>query len=322
MREKTDWCYPTDRPLGGESVGLSRRKHDAHNLGTRIPSSKVRGDGCGRLGVQSGQRAGAENSAVRAEHTARGRTHWRIRRRDECRGSSGARQRQCAVSGEEIRRCARAVPHRRAAGARRPGAVLRDLHGCGSDGQQTAPGLGAGRLTRPRNDSAGGPARPGRQCAQVAGRSLSFIATGTVGVQRAAGFPRYIPVPLKSKGEPMRPRTAIAAIATMTIGVAYAGNFAAAATRQPEPTGKAPYEENCRKCHGVRGIPPKAIKAKYPKIATFNEGFFDKRSGDSVVTILTKGKNQDMTSFKGKLSVAQMVAVAAYIRSFDEKAKK
>jgi mono/diheme cytochrome c family protein len=120
----------------------------------------------------------------------------------------------------------------------------------------------------------------------------------------------------------MRPRTAIAAIATLTIGVAYAGNFAAAATRQPDPPGKAPYEENCRKCHGVRGIAPKAMKTKFPKIATFNEEFFNKRSGDSVVTILMKGKNQDMTSFKGKLSTAQMVSVAAYIRSFDEKAKK
>ena len=119
----------------------------------------------------------------------------------------------------------------------------------------------------------------------------------------------------------MRPRIAIAAVATMTIGVAYAGNFAAAATRQPEPTGKAPYEENCRKCHGVRGIPPKAIKAKFPKIGTFNEEFFDKRSGDSVVTILMKGKNPDMKSFKDKLSAAQMVAVAAYVRSFGEKAK-
>jgi mono/diheme cytochrome c family protein len=80
--------------------------------------------------------------------------------------------------------------------------------------------------------------------------------------------------------------------------------------------GKAPYEENCRKCHGVIGIAPKAMKAKFPKIATFDAAFFATRSGDSVVTILTKGKNQDMTSFKDKLSHAQMVAVAAYIRTF------
>jgi mono/diheme cytochrome c family protein len=119
----------------------------------------------------------------------------------------------------------------------------------------------------------------------------------------------------------MRPFTVIAAIATMTIGTAYAGHFAAAATTQQDPPGKAPYEENCRKCHGVIGIAPKAMKAKFPKIATFNEEFFDKRSPDSVVAILTKGKGQDMKSFKGKLSIAQMVAVASYIRSFGTKAK-
>jgi mono/diheme cytochrome c family protein len=92
----------------------------------------------------------------------------------------------------------------------------------------------------------------------------------------------------------------------------------AAAPSSPlqDPSGKAPYEENCRQCHGVRGIAPKAMKAKFPKIATFDEAFFATRSGDSVVTILTKGKNQDMKSFKDKLSHAQMVAVASYIRSF------
>ncbi len=119
----------------------------------------------------------------------------------------------------------------------------------------------------------------------------------------------------------MRPHTTIAAIATLTIGIASAGHFAAAATLQPDPPGKAPYEENCRKCHGVIGIAPKAMKAKFPKIATFDAAFFAARSGDSVVTILTKGKGQDMKSFKDKLSHAQMVAVAAYIRSFGTKSK-
>jgi Cytochrome c. len=114
----------------------------------------------------------------------------------------------------------------------------------------------------------------------------------------------------------MKPYTTIAAIATLTVGIASAGNFAAAATLQPDPPGKAPYEENCRKCHGVIGIAPKAMKAKFPKIATFDAAFFATRSGDSVVTILTKGKGQDMKSFTDKLSHAQMVAVAAYIRTF------
>ncbi|HEY4955737.1 MAG TPA: c-type cytochrome, partial [Gemmatimonadaceae bacterium] len=72
----------------------------------------------------------------------------------------------------------------------------------------------------------------------------------------------------------------------------------------------------CRKCHGVIGTPPKAMQAKFPKIATFNAAFFATHSADSVVTILTKGKNTDMKSFKDILSHAQMVAVAAYIRTF------
>jgi mono/diheme cytochrome c family protein len=82
--------------------------------------------------------------------------------------------------------------------------------------------------------------------------------------------------------------------------------------------GKTPYEDNCRKCHGVRGVPPKTMKTKFPKIATFDAAFFAKHSDDSVVTVLTKGKNEDMKSFKDKLSHAQMVAVAAYIRSLSQ----
>jgi len=80
--------------------------------------------------------------------------------------------------------------------------------------------------------------------------------------------------------------------------------------------GKAPYEENCRKCHGVRGVPPKTMKEKFPKIATFDAAFFAKHSADSIVTVLANGKNDDMKSFKDKLTHSEMVAVAAYIRSF------
>ena len=83
--------------------------------------------------------------------------------------------------------------------------------------------------------------------------------------------------------------------------------------------GKIPYEENCRKCHGVRGVPPKTMKEKFAKIATFDADFFARHSDDSVVTVLTKGKNEDMKSFKDKLSHGEMVAVAAYIRSFAAK---
>ncbi|HMA19316.1 MAG TPA: cytochrome c [Gemmatimonadaceae bacterium] len=101
--------------------------------------------------------------------------------------------------------------------------------------------------------------------------------------------------------------------------IALGGTLAARATAAPafqDPAGKAPYEENCRKCHGVRGIPPKTMKAKFPKIATFDAAFFQKHSQDSIVTVLTKGKNEDMKSFKEKLTHEQMEEVAKYIKSF------
>ena len=117
----------------------------------------------------------------------------------------------------------------------------------------------------------------------------------------------------------MNTRSVIAAMMAAAMSAAYAGHFASAAAPSQDPPGKAPYEEFCRKCHGVRGVPPKTMKAKYAKIATFDSAFVAKHSDDSVVTVLTKGKNEDMKSFKEKLSHEQMVAVAAYIRSFSAK---
>ncbi|MGH7619847.1 MAG: c-type cytochrome [Gemmatimonadaceae bacterium] len=86
--------------------------------------------------------------------------------------------------------------------------------------------------------------------------------------------------------------------------------------RAQAPDGKAIYEENCRKCHGVRGTPPKTMKEKFPKIATFDEAFAAKRTDDSVVKVLNKGvgKAEDMKSFKDKLSPDEMAAVAKYVR--------
>lgn len=91
------------------------------------------------------------------------------------------------------------------------------------------------------------------------------------------------------------------------------GTVAAASVQPQAPDGKALYNENCRKCHGVIGTPPKAMKEKFPKIATFNAEFVAAHSQDSIVKILTKGKNEDMKSFKDKLNPDEMKAVAAYV---------
>ena len=96
-------------------------------------------------------------------------------------------------------------------------------------------------------------------------------------------------------------------------GVLLAGGGVLSRATAQAPDGKTLYQENCRKCHGVLGTPPKTMKAKFPKIATFDAEFIAKHSVDSIVKVLTKGKNDDMKSFKDKLSAEEMKAVAEYV---------
>ena len=105
---------------------------------------------------------------------------------------------------------------------------------------------------------------------------------------------------------------------SMLIALLVASGAVLAATAQ-EPDGKELYNANCKKCHGVRGTPPKTMKAKYEKIATFDAEFIAKRTDDSVVKVLMKGKGENMKSFKNKLSPPEMMAVAKYVRELGEK---
>ena len=96
--------------------------------------------------------------------------------------------------------------------------------------------------------------------------------------------------------------------------VAAAVLLAAASASAWGQDGKALYLANCKKCHGVLGTPPQTMKKKFDKIATFDAAFIAKRSDDSVVKVLTRGKSEDMKSFKEKLSPEEMMAVAKYVR--------
>ena len=87
------------------------------------------------------------------------------------------------------------------------------------------------------------------------------------------------------------------------------------------PDGKQLYTDNCKKCPGVLGTPPKAMKEQFAKIATFDAAFIAKHTQDSIVTILTKGKGEDMKPFKGKLTPADMAAVAAYVHDLATRPK-
>jgi mono/diheme cytochrome c family protein len=88
-----------------------------------------------------------------------------------------------------------------------------------------------------------------------------------------------------------------------------------------EPDGKTLYQAQCKKCHGVLGTPPKTMKAKYKKIATFDADFISNRSNDSIIVVLKKGKGDDMKTFKEKLTPEEMAAVAAYVRELATKEK-
>src|ERR1035437_1179137 len=108
-------------------------------------------------------------------------------------------------------------------------------------------------------------------------------------------------------------------IRSVMIALALTSAAAAGRASAQAADGKALYDENCKKCHGGGGRPPKTMKEKFPKIATFDAAFIAARSDDSVVKVLTKGKNEDMVSFKDKMKAAEMMAVAKYVRELGSK---
>jgi mono/diheme cytochrome c family protein len=109
----------------------------------------------------------------------------------------------------------------------------------------------------------------------------------------------------------------------MTIRLSLLGGLLAASTAAAQaPDGQALYQLSCKKCHGVLGVPPKAIQKKMQKVVTFDADFAAKFSEDSIVKILVKGgKSEDMKSFKDKLSPEEMAAVAKYVRQLATRPK-
>jgi mono/diheme cytochrome c family protein len=98
----------------------------------------------------------------------------------------------------------------------------------------------------------------------------------------------------------------------------------AAATARPlvaqQINGKAVYEEECKSCHGLNGVPPERERARYKNLRALGDsGFVSALPRDLIVTIVTKGIDKDMKSFAGKLSEAEIRAVAGYIKDLATK---
>lgn len=83
---------------------------------------------------------------------------------------------------------------------------------------------------------------------------------------------------------------------------------------------KPVYDANCKKCHGAAGIPSKAMVTRWPKLAAFDAAFFAKRTDDSLVEVIEKGKAK-MPAYKTKMTPAEIAAVAKYVRTFATKPK-
>jgi mono/diheme cytochrome c family protein len=105
-------------------------------------------------------------------------------------------------------------------------------------------------------------------------------------------------------------------VAAFVAGAILALTWGSAVAAAQEPDGAALYRQSCRTCHGARGTPPARMTAIYPELKTIGDSAFAARmSTDAIVGVLQHGKGKDMKPFAEKLSAAEMLAVAKYVRT-------
>lgn len=101
----------------------------------------------------------------------------------------------------------------------------------------------------------------------------------------------------------------------LLVGLVLAGASVRTLSAQ-QPDGQAIFREECKSCHGINGVPPEQERTKYRKLRSLGDsGFVLRLSQDSIVAILTHGIDTNMKSFKERLSVDEMRAVATYIHA-------
>jgi len=111
----------------------------------------------------------------------------------------------------------------------------------------------------------------------------------------------------------MRVWTVFATAALMALPVIVA---AQAPTASSEPDGAALYRQNCKACHGAKGVPPERMVTLYPALKTFADSTEQAHlTAQSIVTVLQHGKGKDMKPFTDKLSAAEMTAVAKFVKT-------
>jgi mono/diheme cytochrome c family protein len=106
--------------------------------------------------------------------------------------------------------------------------------------------------------------------------------------------------------------------AVLLLGLPIAAGAQTAAAGATEPDGAALYRQNCRSCHGVKGVPPARMLTLYPTLKTLADSTEQAHLTEaSIVTVLQHGKGKDMKAFADRLSPAEMAAVAKFVKSLN-----
>ena len=97
--------------------------------------------------------------------------------------------------------------------------------------------------------------------------------------------------------------------------LALALSLASASAAAQTPDGAVLYQQNCRSCHGAKGVPSPGMMTMFPGLKPLaDSAFLAARSEDSLVSVMTNGAGK-MKSFKEKLTAEQMAAVARFVKT-------
>ena len=100
------------------------------------------------------------------------------------------------------------------------------------------------------------------------------------------------------------------------LGVILALGFGPSNALAQAPDGAALYRQNCRSCHGLRGVPPQRMVAIYPTLKSLaDSAYLRGRSADSIAAVMRRGAGRDMKSFADRLSPAEIAAIAKFVKT-------
>lgn len=110
-------------------------------------------------------------------------------------------------------------------------------------------------------------------------------------------------------------------IMTLAVGIFASLTLGASAAAQgpatPAPDGAALYRRLCSTCHGEAGTPPEAMKRLFPTLIVLSDSTFQAAvTADSIVAVLLgAGTGRHKKPYSDKMSRAEMVAVASYVKT-------